>query len=200
MKRTIDSVIDNQDKYHTYTELNKRRKKALEEGNYIEVVAYDYAMIEDRLLSILKHLKLIELNKKKQRYFIKKELEKAFFEFYYSKEEKGKKRNGPEIKNISTKIKIILLLLEYKKENESLKNMSFILKNVNEEIDLNKEKNILSKWCSKRDEIIHAMYNKNIQDFDKKIKDIAIEGKNISYTYSKISRIVKKYLKLTSNK
>ena len=39
------------------------------------------------------------------------------------------------------------------------------------------------------------MYNKNIDDFDKKIKDIAIEGKNLSYELSNICNLVKFNLK-----
>ena len=57
MKKTeIDISTDNMSKHHTYQELTKKRDNSLKNENYVEAIAYSYAMIEDRLLSFLHHL------------------------------------------------------------------------------------------------------------------------------------------------
>ena len=187
MKRVIDKVIDNKDKQNTYRELNKRRNEALKSKKYVEVIAYDYAMIEDRLLSILKHIDLIELNDYK--YNINKEIKDEFCLLYYNDD---KNHDLPHINMMNTKIKIIKKILKYQLDNTLLINMSNILKIIDDNYELNKSLRKVKKWCDKRNEIVHAMYNKNVIDFDKKIEDIAIEGKDLSYLFSRICNEIKK--------
>ena len=55
----IKKVFNNSDKQLTYSMLNKKCKLALENKEYETVLLYSYAMIEDRLLSMLHHLYVI---------------------------------------------------------------------------------------------------------------------------------------------
>lgn len=58
----IDKVVDGLNKHYTYIELNKRKKLAYEIGDYLSVIHYSYAMIEDRLLSFLHYLYITNKN------------------------------------------------------------------------------------------------------------------------------------------
>ena len=58
----IKKVFNNSDKQLTYSMLNKKCKLALENKEYETVLLYSYAMIEDRLLSMLHHLYVINNN------------------------------------------------------------------------------------------------------------------------------------------
>ena len=191
-KRNIDAVNDNKEKQKTYTELNRRRNTAIENNNYVEVIAYDYAMIEDRLLSILKHLNLIKLDITGT-YIINPNLRNDVYEFYY--DDPKEKHKDPIINNITTKYKIIKKIIKYKGKNKNTIKLKTVFENVEKEISVKECIKNLKTWCDKRNEIIHSMYNKNIDDFDKKIKDIAIEGKNLSYELSNICNLVKFNLK-----
>ena len=51
----MDSVLDNREKYGNYKEQMGRLKKAMNSGFYIEAIAIEYAVIEDRMESILRH-------------------------------------------------------------------------------------------------------------------------------------------------
>ena len=57
---------------------------------------------------------------------------------------------------------------------------------------------LINKWNKKRNEIIHAMFNKSMSDFDLKIKNIAIDGRNLFSYYSKICNKLKKIINETN--
>ena len=61
----IIKVTDNKDKQLTYQQLNKKLKQSLEVSNYHETINLSYAMIEDRLKTILDLLYIIENRNKK---------------------------------------------------------------------------------------------------------------------------------------
>ena len=54
---------DNKQKYINYKEQAIRLKKALRQGFYIEAIAIEYAIMEDRLESILRHEGVFNPNK-----------------------------------------------------------------------------------------------------------------------------------------
>ena len=64
-KNIIKSVECNKDKQETYRSLNRKCKTFFEEGNYEALLLYSYAMIEDRLLSMLHYLYVINRKSKK---------------------------------------------------------------------------------------------------------------------------------------
>ena len=56
MPRMIKPVIDNADKQRTYREHKARYKKAMENEFYFEALLIDYALMEDRLRSMIYHM------------------------------------------------------------------------------------------------------------------------------------------------
>ena len=188
----INTIKTGMEKKATYQELNKRRNISEKNCNYVEMISYDYAMIEDRLLSILKHLNVVKINNNNE-VIINKDIKNEFYDIYYNNPDKSHK--DPQIYNLSTKIKIIKIFLKYNDNNNIILNISNILKSSNDEVDIETCLKKIEKWSIKRNEVVHGMYNKNIEDFDLKIKDIAIDGKKISYDLSKMCDIVKKKIK-----
>ena len=189
-KRFIKLSKDGYEKQLTYRELNKRRNQAQRNGNYVEMITFEYAMIEDRLLSILKHLNIVIIIKDKPT--INNNLRDSFYIMYYKNDDE---HEDPKLYNISTKIKIIDLIFKYNGDDLYFSTLSKVMKEIDMDININKLFKRLNKWLPKRNEIIHGMYNKNIDDFDKNINDIAIEGKEVSYEISRLCDSIKKKIK-----
>ena len=51
----MDGRIDNQQKYENYKEQTMRLKRAINSCFYLEKIFIEYAIIEDRLESVLRH-------------------------------------------------------------------------------------------------------------------------------------------------
>ena len=51
----MEYITDNMQKYENYKEQMTRLKKALTSGFYLEAIAIEYAIIEDRVESVLRH-------------------------------------------------------------------------------------------------------------------------------------------------
>ena len=51
----MEQYIDNMQKYENYKEQMRRLKKALKEQFYLEAISIEYAIIEDRIESVLRH-------------------------------------------------------------------------------------------------------------------------------------------------
>lgn len=56
----IERVSDNSEKMLTYAEAKRRYKRAVDEGFYFEALLISYALIEDRLTSLLYHIGALE--------------------------------------------------------------------------------------------------------------------------------------------
>ena len=183
MSNNIEIIKDNQDKKLTYKILNAKLKKSYNTDNFHEVINLSYAMIEDRLLTFLDLLFIIQKDNKKIypthiideiiRPILKYDLNAEVSKIY-------------KINNLSTKLKII------KKIIQSNSNSNYIL-------DCKRiiEKNIgidnLLLWIKKveffsraRNEIVHASFNKNIIA----LKDILEKTAKESYI---LSLTIKKY-------
>ena len=51
----MEQYVDNMQKYENYKEQMRRLKKALKEQFYLEAISIEYAIIEDRIESVLRH-------------------------------------------------------------------------------------------------------------------------------------------------
>ena len=51
----MDYITDNMQKYYNYAEQMRRLNKAMSNQFYLEAVAIEYAIIEDRIESVLRH-------------------------------------------------------------------------------------------------------------------------------------------------
>ena len=187
MKKTeIDISTDNMSKHHTYQELTKKRDNSLKNENYVEAIAYSYAMIEDRLLSFLHHLYVIDRYKFKLEDLVSQHLAKKM-----RKNNDVESEYKPHIENISTKINIIKKLYNYKGIDSVLIKINNHIKDTLDVKQLQNDIGRLNKWLNYRNEITHDLFNKDLDDLNNKLKSIAEEGIYLSGQYDYYSDLLK---------
>lgn len=187
MKKTeIDISTDNMSKHHTYQELTKKRDNSLKNENYVEAIAYSYAMIEDRLLSFLHHLYVIDRYKFKLEDLVSQHLAKKM-----RKNNDVESEYKPHIENISTKINIIKKLYNYKGIDSVLIKINNHIKDTLDVKQLQNDIGRLNKWLNYRNEITHDLFNKDLDDLNNKLKSIAEEGIYLSGQFDYYSDLLK---------
>ena len=109
MSRIIKPVIDNLDKQRTYREHKGRYKRAMENEFFFEALLIDYALLEDRLRSMIYHMGFLQNRKAhkiwKKKYSCLQEIVSMY------KEDKENCQLG--ISNISGKAKIVRCILKW---------------------------------------------------------------------------------------
>ena len=185
-KPEIKISANNMEKHNTYQELTKKRDNSLKKENYVEVVTYSYAMIEDRLLSFLHHLYVID------RYNFKLEdLVSPHLANVKRKNDDLESEYKPHIENISTKISIIKTLYNYKGKDSILIKINNHIKEIIDVKQLKKDICKLEKWLKYRNEITHGLFNKDLNDLNSKLKSIAEEGIYLSGRFDFYSDLLK---------
>ena len=191
MSNSIEIIKDNQDKKLTYKILNAKLKESYTSGNFHEVINLSYAMIEDRLKTILDLLYIIE-DKKEKLYPCDSidRIIRPILKFNLD----GDKKNIYKINNISTKLNIIKKILKTQEENIYIRDCKYIFEEnikIKEMLSWIKQ---VEKWCKVRNEIIHSAFNKNYESFNFNLEDVAKKGYDLS-------NIIKKYAnKIKTNK
>lgn len=198
--RTIKPVYNNYDKHNTYRYLMGRYNKEVNEKFYFETMIIEYALLEDRLKSFLYYLGTLNNRNSYRTIDNKKSKEeiKQIVCLYKEKDENDKLG----ITNISGKIKIIKAILRWVNECEEFdKNNQYLvlLKQECESLDIGGLFEILSKtqqWCAYRNEIVHALMNKNLDSLYEKIDEKSIEAYEYVKFISLQITILKKYNKI----
>lgn len=180
--REITPVRDNTDKHLTYRVFLSKYNKAIKEGFYFEALLIDYALIEDRLRSYLYYLGLLttrnsfKIDCKKAKTKLKPIIE----------ENKTKKENSNFTYTMSGKIKIIRCTLLWA-EKEALNENDSYLKTIREQydkhIDVGGMLDVLQEiqsWCKYRNEVIHALLNKNANSQNEGIEYQAVRGMELA--------------------
>lgn len=190
-KPKIIKVKSNMNKHYTYLELNKRKKQAFKEGNYLEVIQYSYAMIEDRLLSILHYLYVV--NRNEYPYKLEKYVEESITKLLYPKRyiEENMRTSSPCINNINTKLNIIKKIYNYKKDDE---NILLMRKKINDVINIKLLKMDISRletWKEYRNEFTHTLYNKDLDDINIHLREQAKIGIELSERFDEYADILK---------
>lgn len=185
----IKSIENNIEKKQTYAILNKKNKIALENNEYETVILLSYSMIEDRLLSFLHYLGVI--NRNNTPIYPDDYIDSIIRPLLKYKENVPKERVY-KLNNISTKIKIIKLFLK------NAEDRLFYIKDCNSIIeknigikDMKKFLSDLSAWIKIRNEIVHASFNKNINDLDINIELSAKEGYKLAKLISSYTNKIK---------
>ena len=187
-KRFIEPVKDNISKQITYQELNKKCKQALKDNNYETVILLTYAMLEDRLLSFLHYMYIIDRNN--NIYYPTKEIDTIIRPLLKYKEDSNIKQ-GYKIFNISTKLKILKLFTNNNSNIQYLLDCKNII-DINIGIDnYNKLLDDITTWIKYRNEIIHSSFNKDINDLNNKIISISKEGYRLSKLLSNYTNKIK---------
>lgn len=163
-KRLIQPVSDNKDKQRTYAENMSKYKKAITGEFFFEAILIDYAMLEDRLRSFLYHIGLLKSRDsyKADNAIVISTIRPIIAEY------KGKdESDSVGITNISGKIKIVRCTLLWAANTEgisedpyltTLKSQYEVTLDIGDVLD---KLNAIVKWCAYRNEVIHALLNKN---------------------------------------
>ena len=208
-ERLIESVKNNADKQNTYRYLTGRHTRAMKCGFYFEAMLIDYAMIEDRFLSLLYHL---GIRKSRASYKFDntrlKSLYSSLVQKYLPKESKTLKINS-----ISGKMRLINAVALWTEDDypdadndEYLALLwSVFQKDTAGSQELLQLINDVRDWCDYRNEIIHASLNKNLDSISEKIAEKAAEGMELARRTDAFVKVFKygnkfrRYLKLGKN-
>ena len=185
----IESIQNNYEKYLTYRAQMGRYKKAIAGGFYFEALLIDYAMLEDRLLAFLYHIGAID-----DRYVsikitgrTKKYLKQIYGEGTMS------------LSTISGKIKLIRAVLKWAEADEEIaadqRYQSTLKKQCREQLiisDFLVKLDEINNWKDYRNEVIHALMNKNPESLREQIEQKAEEGLYLArYIDNQIAKIKK---------
>lgn len=180
-KRLIAPVADAVDKQRTYREQMGKYSQAMRYGFYLQAVMIDYAMMEDRLRSMLYHMGFLSNRTapsiwKKTRPYLAQMVEP------YTPDGEPVKLG---IRNISGKINLVLCVMLWTQEENATHGDKFltVLKRQCEEMDIGEVLSALegiTAWCGYRNEVVHALMNKNLDSLDAELQQRAEEGMDLA--------------------
>ena len=196
-QRKIKPVTDNMDKQRTYREHKGRYKRAMENEFFFEALLIDYALLEDRLRSMLYHMGFL---KDRAAFKIWKKrvpcLQKIVFA-YKDKDETSQLG----ITNISGKAKIVRCVLKWAAYTEGgYQQDKYLsaLKSQCEGLDIEGLLSALDElkdWCAYRNEVIHGLMNKNLESLSDELKVRAKNGMQLAAFLDNQEKLLKKYIK-----
>ena len=180
-ERFITPVADAVDKQRTYREQMGKYSQAMRYGFYLQAVMIDYAMLEDRLRSMLYHMGFLS-NRTAPNIWKKTQPYLAQMVETYTPEGKPVKLG---IKNISGKINLVSYVMLWTQEENAAHGDKFltVLKRQCEEMDIGAVLSTLvgiTAWCGYRNEVVHALMNKNLDSLDAELQQRAEEGMNLA--------------------
>lgn len=196
-ERMIKPVENNKEKMLTYQTMMARHRIAMNYGFYLEAIMIEYAMNEDRLIAFLYHSGAIA-NRNAKPKISPNSTEAIVRSMVESCEENGKDTNLG-ITNISGKIRVTYSMIKAVCldgfEISGSKYFDTLKQIYSSKFEANKFIDMLDKlfvWCKKRNEITHAMLNKNILDMQEKLLPLAEEGYEIArYIDARVDAIKK---------
>lgn len=193
-QRMIAPVQDNMDKCRTYREHKGKYQRAIENEFYFEALLIDYALIEDRLRSMLYHMGFLADRNNQKIWEPASESLRNIVSTYKSKRE----NDQLNITDISGKIKIIRCVLQWAEhteggyeQNPHLSALKFQCKGLNRKAFL-KDLDALKEWCDYRNEVIHGLMNKNLESLSSELKSRTEEGMRLADRLDKQVRLIKK--------
>lgn len=164
-KPKIKPVTDNYNKGKNYSQLIEKYSEAIKAGFYGEAELIVYAFLEDRLRSFIYYSNGLDHWNSKS---INEDMQKVY---------------GGELQiyDMGCKLTVIEEALKIAGSKGKMENEYFaFLKTVyNSVLDISEFKNAISdirKWCGYRNEIIHAMFNKDLDDLRKGFKEHVEDG------------------------
>ncbi len=197
MNTEVTKITDNMDKYNTYKELMERYKKSYENEFYFESMFIEYAVMEDRLRSILYHSGVIKERSSKSPDFIhnKEFLTNMFYEYNSNI---PKEKYNIDFEKISSKISMLRAILRWSRQNKDYLVGQYPNKLKEQYQNIDKEKYLqllkdIEKWKKYRNELIHSVLDANINSVNASLKLRVEEGKELINSLTELSRLVKKH-------
>jgi len=196
MTRCIDPVKNNTDKQNTYRTNISRYNKAMKEGFFLEALLIDYALMEDRLRSFLYHIGLLE---NRDSYSIDSDRAKKSLKPVIEEYKGEKEKSDFSYKAISGKVKIIRCTLKWADQEDydrTDKYLAALRQQYDRYVDVDgllmTLDNIL-EWCDYRNEVIHALLNKNTESLGERLEFQAKKGMELARFLDDQVKGVKKY-------
>ena len=189
-----------------YKEQKNRFKDALKAGCYLECIFIDYAMMEDRLLSILHHLNIADRERGDGRGWAKSPAAKRAGYKSALKSLPTIQANGslPKIDNISTKIEVLRALATLGEPAECCNDFERWLRtDVRGRLvgygvpDLC---NQVTGWIRQRNDLVHALFGARARDYNAEaLEELAREGMDLACKLDDVSgamqRLMQRYEK-----
>ena len=193
-ERKIKPVTDNLDKQRTYREHKGRYKRAMENEFFFEALLIDYALLEDRLRSMIYHMGFLK-DRTAYKVWKKKSLCLQEIISCYKSESENCQLG---ISNISGKAKIVRCVLEWAAYTEGGyqqdKHLS-ALKSQCEGLDIGGLLSALDElqdWCAYRNEVIHGLMNKNLDSLSMELKAHAEKGMQLANFFDSQEKLLKR--------
>ena len=176
-ERKINPVNDNADKAMTYRELMGKYKKAVKSECYFEAMLISYAFLEDRLRSYLYYIGVFRT---KDSYKFDNKKIKPYIKAMVEKYSENTKLN---VSSISAKMNIVRSVQLWYKDGCRNDDNSLYLSELAECIDVCGDAdemldilNRISEWCEYRNEVVHAVLNKNLNSLYSELSDRVEDG------------------------
>lgn len=193
-KPRITPVANNIEKQEAYRTQMQRYKTAIKYGFFLEAIMIDYAMIEDRMRSLLFHVAFLYDRKAKKAW----KKTRPYFTKFVQEYKTDVENTFIGISNISGKIKIIRSMLCWVSETSGGyqdDKILVVLKYKCEELDIGgilDTLNEIEDWCKYRNEIVHALLNKNTSSVYSELEELAEKGMEYARFIDSQVRILKK--------
>ena len=183
-------------KYAQYKEHKERFKRAIEAGCYLECIFIDYAMMEDRLLSILHHLNIADRERGDGRGWAQSPKPKR--EGYRSALQSMTKirKDGsvalPKLDNISTRIEVLRTLASFDEPNDGCNDFEHWLRtdvrNKLTECEVVELCDCIAHWIKRRNDLVHALFGARARGYDpQQLESLAKEGMDLAGKLDNIS-------------
>ncbi|MBR4515632.1 MAG: hypothetical protein IKO61_12205 [Lachnospiraceae bacterium] len=178
--REIQVVKDNYEKQNTYRIQKGRYNKAIKDGYYFEALLIVYALLEDRLRSFIYYIGGISSHTS-SKLDTGKTIKDNLRAIYFGSAEKAEGKNL-SLSVISNKIRLVSEVVDWvinaegELEDDYLKVLKKELEGC---VDLDGTQQVLkkvSKWIKYRNEIMHALMNKKVEDLQEQLCDKVVEG------------------------
>lgn len=199
----VIKINNNMDKYNAYKELMERYKKAYLEEFYFEAMFILYAVMEDRLRSILYHSGVIKERESKNIDYSSdgKYLNEMFYKYNGNI---TRQNHTIDFNKIFNKISMIRAIIRWERQNtdyissEYLKKLKIQYKDINKEqyLTLLKE---LEQWKNYRNILIHSVLENNIDSVNQTLKNEVEKGYEIVKGLTELTRQLKKHSFVLTN-
>lgn len=169
-------------------------KKAMKDGFFFEAMLIDYAVLEDRLRSMLYHAAFFASRDKTVCW----KKTKPYFQRFVSEYKNTKENESLGVTNISGKIKVVRSMLRWIIEGDAIDHNDRYLQKLDyqcESLDIGailETLDDIQDWCAYRNEIVHALLNKNITGVYAELETQAENGMKYARLIDSQVRILKK--------
>jgi hypothetical protein len=189
-ERIIQQVTDNADKQRTYRENIRRFNNAMKQEFYFEALLIDYAILEDRLSSILFHIgALANRTDRKICSKVKKQLRDIVRRY-----ETGEIKLT--VTTISGKERIIRAVAQWAMDTRDLPETDRYLAVLKEQwsaVDgIPEALDDLDHWRDYRNEVIHGLMNKNVDSLGENLSGRCMEGMRLARFFDSQLKLIKR--------